>query len=193
MCGYAISQDMFCILTKGLLDFYSPPTQESRNYKNWVATLDLKTCPKCRSRHGQIYQMDETPDTEPPFHPNCRCKIKSMEAVIAGEGTKDGQNGADYWMKYIADLPDYYITRDELLSLGWEKGKSPAKFAPGKMVTMGIYRNDDNRLPQISGRVWYEADINYYSGRRNGHRLLWSNDGLRFVTYNHYETFLEII
>lgn len=193
MCGYAISQDMFCILTKGLLDFYSPPTQESRNYKNWVATLDLKTCPKCRSRHGQIYQMDETPDTEPPFHPNCRCKIKSMEAVIAGEGTKDGQNGADYWMKYIADLPDYYITRDELLSLGWEKGKSPAKFAPGKMVTMGIYRNDDNRLPQISGRVWYEAGINYYSGRRNGHRLLWSNDGLRFVTYNHYETFLEII
>ena len=91
--------------------------------------------------------MDETPDTEPPLHPNCRCKIKSMEAVIAGEGIKDGQNGADYWMKYIADLPDYYITRDELLSLGWEKGKSPAKFAPGKMVTMGIYRNDDNRLP----------------------------------------------
>ena len=170
-----------------------------------------------------------------------------MEAVIAGEGIKDGQNGADYWMKYIADLPDYYITRDELLSLGWEKGKSPAKFAPGKMVTMGIYRNDDNRLPQISGRVWYEADINYYitrdellslgwekgkspakfapgkmvtmgiyrnddnrlpqisgrvwyeadinyySGRRNGHRLLWSNDGLLFVTYNHYEIFLEII
>lgn len=193
MCGYAISQDMFCILTKGLLDFYSPPTQESQNYKNWVATLDLKTCPKCRSCHGQIYQMDETPDTEPPFHPNCRCKIKSMEAVIAGEGTKDGQNGADYWMKYIADLPDYYITRDELLSLGWEKGKSPAKFAPGKMVTMGIYRNDDNRLPQISGRVWYEAGINYYSGRRNGHRLLWSNDGLLFVTYNHYEIFLEII
>ena len=125
MCGYAISQDMFCILTKGLLDFYSPPTQESRNYKNWVATLDLKTCPKCRSRHGQIYQMDETPDTEPPLHPNCRCKIKSMEAVIAGEGTKDGQNGADYWMKYIADLPDYYITRDELLSLGWEKVNHP--------------------------------------------------------------------
>ncbi len=24
-------------------------------------------------------------------------------------------------------------------------------------------------------------------------RLLWSNDGLLFVTYNHYETFLEII
>ena len=42
MCGYAISQDMSLYLDKGLLIFYSPPTQESRNYKNWVATLDFK-------------------------------------------------------------------------------------------------------------------------------------------------------
>ena len=61
------------------------------------------------------------------------------------------------------------------------------------MGTMVFYRHDDNHLPQIPGRIWYEADINYYSGRRNGHRLLWSNDGLLFVTYNHYGTFLEII
>ena len=27
----------------------------------------------------------------------------------------------------------------------------------------------------------------------SGHRLLWSNDGLLFVTYDHYETFLEIV
>ena len=34
---------------------------------------------------------------------------------------------------------------------------------------------------------------NYYEGKRNGHRVLWSNDGLMFVTYDHYETFYEII
>ena len=96
-------------------------------------------------------------------------------------------------MKYVANLSEYYITRDELLSLGWKKGKSPAKFAPEKMATMGIYQNRNRHLPQRSGRIWYEADINYYSGRRNGHRLLWSNDGLLFVTYDHYETFSEII
>ena len=191
--GYAVSTDMFHILAKGRLDSYSPPTQESRNYKNWIAALDLKTCLECRSRHGQIYPMDETPDIEPPIHPNCRCDIEPMKAVEAGYATKDGQYGADYWIKYVASLPKYYITEDELVALGWKWGKSPAKFAPGKMATMGIYRNDDNHLPQISGRIWYEADINYYSGRRNGHRLLWSNDGLLFVTYDHYETFLEII
>ena len=116
-----------------------------------------------------------------------------MKAVVAGYGTKDGQNGADYWMKYFNDLPMYYITEDELVTLGWKWGKPPVKFAPGKMAKMGIYGNDDNHLPQIPGRIWYEADINYYSGRRNEHRLLWSNDGLLFVTYNHYGTFLEII
>lgn len=192
MCGCIVSADIPCPLAKGLLDFYSPPTQESRNYKNWVAVLDLKTCLECRSRHGEIYRMDEIPDLEPPLHPNCRCMIKPMEAVIAGQGTKDGQNGADYWMKYVADLPEYYITEDELVALGWKWGKSPAKFAPGKMLTRGIYQNRNGHLPQIPGRIWYEADINYYNGRRNGHRLLWSNDGLLFVTYDHYETFLEI-
>ena len=193
MYGYVVSTDMFHILTKGRLDSYSPPTQESRNYKNWIAALDLKTCLECREHHSQIYRMDETPDIEPPLHPNCRCRIEPMKAVEAGYATKDGQYGADYWIKYVASLPKYYITKDELIALGWKQGKSPAKFAPGKMATMGIYRNDDNHLPQIPGRIWYEADINYYSGRRNGHRLLWSNDGLLFVTYDHYETFLEII
>lgn len=48
-------------------------------------------------------------------------------------------------------------------------------------------------------RVWrYKSDganqgtFNYYEGRRNGHRLLFSNDGLIFVTYNHYVTFYEL-
>ena len=141
ICGYVVLEDMFSVLTKGLLDYYSPPIQESRHYKNWIAVLDLKTCMQCRVRHGPIYQMNEFPGEEPPLHPNCRCEIKMMEAVKAGYGTKDGQNGADYWMKYYADLPEYYITGEELKELGWGRGKSPAKFAPEKMVTMGLYQN----------------------------------------------------
>lgn len=140
---------MLCILTKGRLDSYSPPTQKSRNYKNWIAVLDLKTCLECRSRHGQIYQMDEIPDIEPPLHPSCRCKIKPMEAVIAGQGTKDGENGADFWIKYVASLPDYYITRDELLSLGWKKVNRPLNLRQGKWllwefikIEMDIYLKD---------------------------------------------------
>ena len=60
-------------------------------------------------------------------------------------------------------------------------------------ITAGVYKNLDGHLPQAPGRIWYEADINYKTGRRNNQRVVWSNDGLIFVTYDHYETFYEII
>lgn len=48
-------------------------------------------------------------------------------------------------------------------------------------------------LPAAAGRIWYEADINYDGGFRGTDRILYSNDGLIFVTYDHYRTFIEII
>ena len=60
------------------------------------------------------------------------------------------------------------------------------------MMTAGISLNFDMHLPSAPGRVWYEADLNYYRGKRNTHRILWSNDGLVFVTYDHYLTFIEV-
>ena len=100
---------------------------------------------------------------------------------------------AEGLLKSNGILPGYYITDKELAALGWKHGESPEKYAPGKMATMGIYQNKNGHLPDSPGRIWYEADINYYNGRRNAHRILWSNDGLIFVTYDHYTTFMEII
>lgn len=45
----------------------------------------------------------------------------------------------------------------------------------------------------LQGRTWQEADINYVNGKRNTDRILFSSDGLLFVTYDHYETFYEIV
>lgn len=61
------------------------------------------------------------------------------------------------------------------------------------MIGGEIYKNKDKHLPDAAGRVWYEADINYKTGPRNSQRILWSNDGLVFVTYDHYLTFYEIV
>ena len=178
---------------KGLFDAFEPVTTQSKNHKNWRAILDLKTCIECRSRHGQIYQINEVVDPEPPLHINCRCDIIPMESIAAGNATKNKKEGADYWLKYFGKLPEYYSTKDYAYSVGWRDGKSPAKFLPGRMISGGIYYNSNGHLPDVTGRIWYEADINYYDGRRNRHRILWSNDGLIFVTYDHYETFHEII
>ena len=54
------------------------------------------------------------------------------------------------------------------------------------------YINDDGKLPMVNGRKWYEADFDYYGGFRNDCRILYSNDGLIFVSYDHYQTFYEI-
>lgn len=32
------------------------------------------------------------------------------------------------------------------------------------MLTKGVYKNRDKRLPDALGRIWYEADINYSFG-----------------------------
>ena len=153
----------------------------------------IKKQNKCSALHGKIYGIAEIVDPEPPLHINCRCEIIPMVSVPAGYSTKDGENGADVVLKRSGLLPEYYITEQEATALGWRWGKSPSKYAPGKMLTCGVYDNNDKHLPDAPGRIWYEADINYYSGKRNKHRILWSNDGLIFVTYDHYETFYEVI
>ena len=76
--------------------------------------------------------------------------------------------------------------------MGLKRGKSPARYLSGKMLTMEIYNNSNGHLPQAEGRIWYEADINYTGGIRNSSRILYSNDGLVFVTYDHYFTFNQI-
>lgn len=174
-------------------DSFVPVTEISDRYLQWRAQIDLKTCPICRTNHGRIYEINEIIDQEPPIHPNCRCQIIELEAIKAGNATDKGIDGADYWLKHYGRLPEYYISSDQLSALGWRYGDRPSKFAPGRMLGGDIFDNKERRLPNRIGRIWYEADINYSQGRRNLHRIFWSNDGLVFVTYNHGLTFFEII
>lgn len=190
--GYAYAETRSACQFKGLLDTFFPETFQSTQWKYWRAVLDMRLCKKCRSHHGEIYPANERPDEVPPLHYRCRCDILPMEAITPGGATKDRENGADYWLANYGVLPNYYISDEELRSLGWRNGKAPKRFAPGKMYFGGVYDNDGGHLPSAPGRIWYESDINYYEGRRNSHRILFSNDGLLFVTYDHYVTFYEI-
>lgn len=180
------------ILVKGRNDTYDPPAGQSSCWKHWMTEQDSKVCSACEAMQGKIYSLYEDADPAPPLHPNCRCEIEVMKSVIAGFGTKDGIDGADWWLKHNGILPDYYITWEDLFARDYKYGKPPGKYAPGMMIYGGIYENKDGHLPSAPSRIWYEADINYYEGQRNKHRIVWSNDGLIFVTYDHYHTFYEI-
>ena len=173
-------------------DTLSPQISTSSRYKHWVSVEDLKRCILCAGNHGKIWLISEIPNPKPPTHPHCRCTIRKMQTIRAGTATINGIDGADWTLRYDKQLPRHYVSYEEAVSRKWKPGKWPSNFIPNKMIAGGIYDNDNGHLPHLEGRTWYEADINYTSGRRNRQRIVWSNDGLIFVTYDHYETFYEI-
>ena len=165
----------------------------SKKWKMWRALLDFKTCLNCRGKNGKIYDIEERAEPAPPLHQNCRCKIERLKTMLAGTATNNGKNGADWYLKVYGKLPDYYITEETAENLGYNRYfGNLSKITPGKMLFKGVFRNKNGHLPNAKNRVWYEADINYVSGYRGTDRVVFSNDGLIFVTYDHYHTFIEI-
>ena len=96
------------------------------------------------------------------------------------------------YLKTHQKLPDYYITKKAAKSSGWEASKGNlCDVLPGRAIGGDKFTNREKRLPTQKGRNYYEADLNYNCGRRNADRVVFSNDGLIFVTTDHYKTFQE--
>ena len=96
------------------------------------------------------------------------------------------------YLKEHGELPEYYITKSEAKSLGWIPSKGNlCEVAPGRAIGGDIWTNRQKSLPTKSGRRYFEADLNYNCGNRNADRVVFSNDGLVFVTFDHYRSFEE--
>ena len=183
-----------------LRDYWDHPIQksirvtyESKLWKIWRAIITPGTCFYCASMNGRILPADDPQIMNIPVHQNCKCYIEAVTAIAAGTATDAGQDGVDLYVALHGELPDYYLTQDEAKKLGWKKWLANlAEVLPGRLIGGAVYRNRDHRLPEAVGRIWYEADFDYTGGYRNNCRLLYSNDGLLFVTYDHYLTFFEI-
>lgn len=92
------------------------------------------------------------------------------------------------------ELPPNYISEEEAKKMGWKSSLGNLdKAAPGRVIGGKIFMNRREALPAEPGRIWYEADINYSGGFRGTERILYSNDGLLFASYDHYKTFVELI
>lgn len=90
-------------------------------------------------------------------------------------------------------LPSFYITKKQARAEGWEPSSGNlCSVLPGKAIGGDRFSNREKRLPQKAKRVWREADINYRCGRRQADRLIYSNDGLIYVTRDHYRNFTKM-
>lgn len=168
-------------------------TYQSKDWMIWRAIITLTTCEYCASMNGRILAKGDSRVADIPVHDYCRCYVEAVEAIVAGTATLEGENGVDAYVSTNGVLPSNYLKKKDAQKLGWKPSQGNlAEVLPGILIGGDKYKNRDGRLPDAPGRVWYEADFNYVGGYRDDCRLLYSNDGLIFVTYDHYATFYEI-
>lgn len=85
---------------------------------------------------------------------------------------------------------DRYVDKRAARAAGWTPGVAFNRLEALKGKRMGgdRFANRERRLP---AGEWTEADLDYRGGKRNAKRLVFSARQ-RFVTTDHYQTFVEI-
>jgi ribonuclease T1 len=90
-------------------------------------------------------------------------------------------------------LPGNFVQKREARRLGWKPGKDLWAVGElrGKSIGGDNFSNRERRLTD-GGKRWREADLDYKGGHRGAKRIIFSQDGLRMVTVDHYRTFTEV-
>lgn len=97
------------------------------------------------------------------------------------------------YLKQNHRLPDYYVTKKQARQAGWDaRAGNLCQVLPGKAIGGDRFSNREQTLPSAAGRVWREADINYHCGRRGADRVLFANDGLIYVSRDHYKNVVRV-
>ncbi len=92
------------------------------------------------------------------------------------------------YVKSNHKLPNYYITKSEAKSKGWNPSKGNlCDVLPGKAIGGDKFSNREKQLPQ--GEQYYEADVNYNCGNRGAYRIVFTKNGEVWLTKNHYKSF----
>jgi len=88
-------------------------------------------------------------------------------------------------------LPPKFVTKGQARKRGWRPGQDLWSISALKGASIGgdRFSNREGRLPR---KQWREADLDYKGGRRGAKRLVFSRDGQRFVTVDHYRHFVEV-
>ncbi|MBE7076666.1 MAG: hypothetical protein E7374_02110 [Clostridiales bacterium] len=179
----------------GVLDNIKDKVKQIFNYfksdADFLQYIHMGSCTSpcmfCPIRDKKIYKNGE--EVSLPAHLRCDCKYVEIETKSVGNISNKGFQAPDVYLKAYGKLPDYYITKDEAMQkYGWSRGKDLSKYAPNKMIGGDRFYNNRGILPEKEGRLWYECDVDYDNGLRDGLRLYYSNDGLIFYSEFHDES-----
>lgn len=134
--------------------------------------------------HQQVKQTQSDQQTE---------QTQGAEARVEKGNSYDTKDEVALYLHLYQELPPNYLTKKEAENLGWDNRKGNLwEVAPGASIGGSKFGNYEKRLPEKSGRQYYECDIDYEGGYRNAKRIVYSNDGLVYYTEDHYETFEQL-
>jgi ribonuclease T1 len=88
-------------------------------------------------------------------------------------------------------LPSRYVTKRAAEAHGWHGGGLCADW-PGHAIGGDVFRDAGAPLPRAPQRLYREADLDESCASRGPKRLIFSNDGLIFVTVDHYLSFVRL-
>ena len=61
--------------------------------------------------NGHILARSDPRIESIPVHPNCRCYVEAVIAIMAGTATSDGKNGVDLYVATYGTLPGNYMRK----------------------------------------------------------------------------------
>ena len=170
----------------------------STECKKWEAEKDSRTCPKCRLLDGKVVSCSFLPllsfSLRPPLHPLCRCSLIKVPLVFAGIAVYGKTAEASWDVSYHGTLPRQCIAKpvEKILeSIPWQK--NIPSIAIGRSIKGDKFAKLIQKPPTKSARVWHEADLQYNDSEGRPERLLYSNDGLFFATYDRNQTVIIIM
>ncbi|MCC3374417.1 PrsW family glutamic-type intramembrane protease [Cohnella sp. REN36] len=95
-------------------------------------------------------------------------------------------------LRQTGRLPPHFVDKTTAAQHGYKPGKALNNYVPGGQIGGDVFQNTTKVLPESPGRVWYEADVGLTNtmsrAKQPGTRLLYSDDGLMYVTSDHYKT-----
>ena len=94
-------------------------------------------------------------------------------------------------LRETGHLPDAYVTKGAAADHGWHGGGLCDAW-PGHVIGGDVFDNSRRQLPPHPGRVWREADLDETCRSRGAERLIFSNDGLIYLSIDHYRSFAPV-
>lgn len=168
-----------------------------------VVVLAISLLAGCRS------DRTDTPKPEPPIETTTETITETItetttettietksgdtdEEDISEDGQYNSKDEVALYIKKYGHLPSNYVTKKEARRAGWSGGSLDDYF-PGCSIGGDVFQNREGKLPEASGRMYYECDVDS-AGRdsRGARRIIYSNDGLIFYTKDHYESFKQL-